>query len=152
MITREQLLSNETYWIETIQNRIFSDLKSFIEEENISQKEIAKRLGVSKGRVSQILNGNHLNFRLETVVRICLAVGKVPNFHFDNIENFINKDKKTFQLTTSDNPEYFIKTSSSDNTISFLTNELSRKTIPLNKEINSEFSNNLIESETRNVI
>lgn len=92
MITREQLLKNERFWTETIQNKIYNDLASFVKKENISQKEIAKKMGVSKGRISQILKGDNLNFRIDTLVKICLSIGKVPSFNLEDIDSFIEDD------------------------------------------------------------
>ena len=65
MITREDLLRSSEYWIERIQNKIFNDLTEYIEKNKVSNKQIAEILGLSKGRVSQILSGENLNFRLE---------------------------------------------------------------------------------------
>ncbi len=111
MISREQLIRNETFWTETIQNKIYNDLASYIKNENISQKEIAKRLGVSKGRVSQILNGKYLNFRIDTLVKICLSIGKVPKFNFEDLENFLIKDEKSHYFSTVYSQEYIELTS-----------------------------------------
>ena len=87
MITREKLLKNERFWTETIQNKIYNDLAMFVKKENISQKELAKRLGVSKGRISQILKGDNLNFRIDTLVKICLSIDKVPSFSLEDIDS-----------------------------------------------------------------
>lgn len=92
MITREQLLKNEVYWTETIQNRIFNDLANYIDDNDISQKEIAEKLGLSKGRISQILNGRGLNFRIDTLVKICLAIGKVPSFTLEDLTSYVERD------------------------------------------------------------
>lgn len=99
MITREQLLKNERFWTETIQNKIYNDLATFVEKENISQKELAKRLGVSKGRISQILNGDNLNFRIETLVKICMAIGKIPSFSMEDINSYIHDDVKANHIS-----------------------------------------------------
>ena len=64
MMTREDLLKSSDYWIEIIQNKIFSDLIEYIEDNNISNEQLREILGVSKGRVSQIKSGNNLNLGL----------------------------------------------------------------------------------------
>jgi predicted XRE-type DNA-binding protein len=92
MITREDLLKSSEYWIETIQNKIYSDLAEYIEDNKIQGKDIAESLGISKGRVSQILSGENLNFRLDTLVRLCLTINKVPDFHLIDVDNFIKED------------------------------------------------------------
>lgn len=93
MITREELLSSSEYWIEIIQNKIYNELAGFIEEKDISGKELAETLGLSKGRISQILSGENLNFRLDTLVRLSLAIGRIPDFRLLKIEEFIKRDE-----------------------------------------------------------
>ena len=93
MLKREELLKNEGYWTEKIQNNIYNDLITYFEESNISRKELAKKLGVSKGRVSQILNGKDLNFKISSLVKIGLAMDKVPNFNFQNINKYIEWER-----------------------------------------------------------
>ena len=93
MITREELLKSSEYWIETIQNKVFSDVSDYIEKNDVSNKSIAERLGLSKGRVSQILSGENLNFRLETLVKLCLAIERIPDFHLIDIKDFISREK-----------------------------------------------------------
>ena len=137
MITREHLLRNERFWTETIQNKIYNDLASYIKTEKISQKEIAKRLGVSKGRISQILNGSNLNFRIDTLVKICLAINKVPNFKFEDIKSFIESDTKSNYISCVYNQEH-IELSELNNKISFEKNKKEGKLIPLKKEFEKE--------------
>jgi predicted XRE-type DNA-binding protein len=92
MITREDLLRSSEYWIERIQNKIFNDLMEYIEKNKVSNKQIAEILGLSKGRVSQILSGENLNFRLDTLIKLCLAIDRIPDFHLLEIDEYINAD------------------------------------------------------------
>ncbi len=92
MITREELLNSNEFWTEVIQNRIYSELMEFIDQKGISNQELAACLGISKGRVSQILSGRNLNFRLDTLVKLFLCIGKVPDFKLENIEDRIHKE------------------------------------------------------------
>ena len=57
MITREDLLKSSEYWTEIIQNKIYNDLAEYIQNNDIPNKHFVESLGISKGRVSQILNG-----------------------------------------------------------------------------------------------
>jgi predicted XRE-type DNA-binding protein len=99
MITREELLKSSEYWIETIQNKIYNDLVQYIDENKIQGKDIAESLGLSKGRVSQILGGGNLNFRLETLVKLCLAINKIPEFKLSDMDSFILKDLQSYKST-----------------------------------------------------
>jgi predicted XRE-type DNA-binding protein len=94
MITREDLLKSSEYWIEIIQNKVYNVLAEYIESHDISNNQIAKSLGISKGRVSQILSGDNLNFRLDTLVKLCLTIDKIPDFHLMNIEEYLLNDSK----------------------------------------------------------
>jgi predicted XRE-type DNA-binding protein len=94
MITREELLKSSEYWTEIIQNKIFNELVEYIEGNNISNEQLREILGVSKGRISQILSGNNLNFRIDSLVRLCLVINKVPDFQLVDINDFIRKDEE----------------------------------------------------------
>jgi len=92
MISREELIKSSEYWIEIIQNKIYSELAEFIDKKGISGKDIAETLGLSKGRISQILSGENLNFRLDTLVRLSLAIGRIPDFSLVEIDEYIKHD------------------------------------------------------------
>lgn len=94
MITREDLLKSSEYWIEIIQNKVYNDLMEYIERNGASNKDLANILGISKGRVSQIFSGDNLNFRLDTLVKLCLAIEKIPSFQMEDIEKYIEADLK----------------------------------------------------------
>lgn len=92
MITREDLLKSSEYWTEIIQNKIYNDLAEYIQNNDIPNKHFVESLGISKGRVSQILNGGNLNFRIDTLVKLCLTIDKIPDFHLVDVNEFISKD------------------------------------------------------------
>jgi len=97
MISREELLKTPEYWFETIQNELFRQLKEYIEKEGISQSELAEKLGVTKGYVSQVLNGN-FNYTLKKLIELSLAIGKVPDLQFKDVDSFIAKKERTVEL------------------------------------------------------
>ena len=107
MITRSELLKSEEYWTEIIQLKLYNDIVEFVEESGLSNKEIARKIGVSKGRVSQILSGKNLNLRIDSLVKISLAINKVPNLYLEDIDRFINKDtnNKEGAVFTNDQDE-----------------------------------------------
>ena len=90
-MTREKLLKSPAYWFEYQQNELFRQVTEYMERENINQTELAARLNVSKGYVSQILNGN-FNHTLKKLIEICLAIGLVPQIKFTNVEEVVKKD------------------------------------------------------------
>ncbi len=97
MITREELLKTQEYWFETLQNDIYRIVAEYLENEKINQSQLAEKLGVSRGYISQIMNGN-FNFTLKKLIELSLAVGKAPVLEFKPIESHIaevsqNKNK-----------------------------------------------------------
>jgi transcriptional regulator with XRE-family HTH domain len=90
-MTREKLLKSPAYWFEYEQNELFRQVTEYMERENINQTELAAKLNVSKGYVSQILNGN-FNYTLKKLIELCLAIGLVPEIKFTKVEDVIKKD------------------------------------------------------------
>jgi len=69
--------------------RITADLLDQLEEriqsKSLSKAELAKKLGVSKGRISQILNNPKGNLSLKTIIRYARALGmKVTIVAYDD--------------------------------------------------------------------
>ena len=98
MIKREELLQTEEYWFETLQNEIYRMVAEYMEKEKINQTQFAEKLGVSKGYISQIMNGN-FNYTLKKLIELSLAVNKAPAFEFKGMDQFIQDDKqKRFEM------------------------------------------------------
>jgi transcriptional regulator with XRE-family HTH domain len=94
MVTREQLLQSVEYWLVHAQGEIYRQVIEYIETEKITQTELANRLGVSKGYVSQILKGE-FNYTLKKLIELSLAVGKVPVIKYKAIRDVIREDQST---------------------------------------------------------
>lgn len=101
MITREELLKTEEYWFETIQNEIYRQVESYLHENNLTKSQFANKLGVTKGYVSQILNGN-FNATLKKLIELSLAIDIAPVFDFQNLNEYIKEDfQKRYELQYS---------------------------------------------------
>lgn len=105
---REELLRNKGYWISKIQIDLFSQLSEYMTDHNLNRTQLAKKLGVSKGYISQILNGN-FNHRLSTLVELSLAMEKVPEIKFTDLSEKINEEK---QIPSKSSPNKIHKNSS----------------------------------------
>lgn len=92
MIKREELLKTEEYWFETFQNEIYRMVAEYMEKEKMTQSQFAEKLGVSKGYISQIMNGN-FNYTLKKLIELSLAVNKAPAIDFKDLKQFIQDDK-----------------------------------------------------------
>ena len=93
MLSFKELLETEEYWIEQIQNQIFREVKSYMEIHNLNQSQLAEKLNVSKGYVSQILNGN-ANFSIKKLVELALNLDLAPQLSFSNLETYIHQQEK----------------------------------------------------------
>ncbi|MDE5904729.1 helix-turn-helix transcriptional regulator [Duncaniella sp.] len=68
---------SSAYWTQLVQLMIFDNIKRYLDENHLTRTEFATRLGVSKGYVSQILNGD-FDHKLSKLVELALACDMVP--------------------------------------------------------------------------
>ena len=92
MITREELIKSPEYWFEEAQNELFRQVTTYIEKEKINQTQLAQRLNVSKGYISQILNGN-FNYTLKKLIEISLTIGVIPKIQYKPIAQELIEDR-----------------------------------------------------------
>lgn len=92
MFDRKDLLQSKEYWLTRIQTKLFALLENYMEERGLNQTQLAKELGVTKGYVSQVLNGN-FDHRMSKFVELSLAINKVPQIHFEEIDQVLDDDE-----------------------------------------------------------
>ena len=107
MLSKKELIKTPEYWIEKLQNEIFRQVHAYMEKEGMNQSQLAIRLGVSKGYVSQILNGN-FNFTIKKLIELSLSIDVLPEIRF-----------KPF---SEDNHRYLYDTISKSKSRSMVTN------------------------------
>ncbi|MTK52995.1 helix-turn-helix transcriptional regulator [Paludibacter sp.] len=90
-MTREELICSPGYIITKIQMDLFDQVSQYLKENGNSQTKLAEKLGVSKGYISQILNGNY-DHRISKLVELSLAVGIIPTLSFQSKEQYIIQD------------------------------------------------------------
>ena len=88
--TQDELLRDETYWTTQIQLELFRQIGDYLKENKLSRTEFAQQLGVSKGYVSQILNGNY-DHKLSKFVALCLAINRAPRVMLQNLDVVIDR-------------------------------------------------------------
>ncbi len=108
MITREEIIKEPGYWLEQIQGEVYRLLKGYMDEHQLTQKEVAAQFGFSPSYLSQILNGN-FNFTISKLIELALAIGHVPQVSFKKVEEFLEEENKpeqtTYHFTYEINPE-----------------------------------------------
>ena len=88
MINREEIVKQPDYWMEKIQNEIYYTLRQYQELNNLNQSQLAKKLGFSKGYISQVLRGN-FNHSVKKLIELGLALDKVLNVQFIELEDYL---------------------------------------------------------------
>ena len=81
MITNKELIETPEYWITRIQLDLYTQLQNYMKENGLNRTQLAEKLGVTKGYVTQILNGD-FDHRLSKMVELSLAVGLIPKMEF----------------------------------------------------------------------
>ncbi len=95
MKKRKDIIKSPEYWFEKTQNEFFRQFYTFMQHNNISQTEIAKKLNVTKGYISQILNGN-FNPTLKKLIELSIAINKIPDINFKTFDEVLtSNDQKT---------------------------------------------------------
>lgn len=99
MLKKEELQKTPEYWLETIQNELYQLVVDYMERQGINQTELAEKLGVSKGYISQILKGQ-FNYTLKKLIELSLAMDRVPNLQFQQYEDFTSVENKKNSVTS----------------------------------------------------
>ncbi|WP_367913091.1 helix-turn-helix domain-containing protein [Leadbetterella sp. DM7] len=84
----ERILREPGYWIEGVNGMMYNSILDYMEKKHQNRTQLAAHLGISKGRVSQILNDGQINFSIEKLIEIALKIGKYPVFELKDAEEF----------------------------------------------------------------
>ncbi|NLE62945.1 MAG: helix-turn-helix transcriptional regulator [Bacteroidales bacterium] len=91
-MNREELLKSPEYWISKIQIELFNELEQYMKKNNLNRTKLAEKLGVTKGYITQVLNGD-FDHRLSKLVELSLAIGLVPNVKFEKVDDLIIQEQ-----------------------------------------------------------
>jgi transcriptional regulator with XRE-family HTH domain len=91
MITRKELISSKEYWLVKFQSALYEQVEKYLVENKISKTDFSKKLGVSKGYVSQILNGD-FDHKISKFIELSLAIEKIPFLKFENLDKCVFLD------------------------------------------------------------
>ncbi|MES2111364.1 MAG: helix-turn-helix transcriptional regulator [Bacteroidota bacterium] len=121
-MSRAKILSSPAYWFEKSQNELFRQFHYYMERENINQTQLAERLGITRGRVSQILRGES-NFTMKTLIELGLFIGVIPKISYRPLDEEIKSDLESYDAKQ--------------------INKLGKKTVLITKKTSSVDSKNL---------
>lgn len=81
-------MKSPEYWTTGIQLELYNCAERFMEERGMNRTQLASHLGVSKGYVSQLLNGDY-DHKLSKLVELALAFGYVPSVTFTPVDRYV---------------------------------------------------------------
>lgn len=102
---RKDILKSPEYWTAKTQIELYNCANKFMESAGLNRTELSEYLGVSKGYVSQILNGDY-DHRMSKFFELALSFGYVPKVEFIPLAEYIESDRQTvsFKLNIADVP------------------------------------------------
>lgn len=95
---REELLKTPEYWTTKAQFDLYAHAEDFMRQQKMNRKMLAEFLGVSKGYVSQLLNGEY-DHKLSNYIRLAIAFGYAPVVTFIPLDQIMTIDKRDYQPT-----------------------------------------------------
>ena len=92
MITRKELLKSKEYWLAKFQAILYKEVEDYLAENNMSKTDFADKLGVTKGYISQILNGD-FDHKISKFIELSLVIDKAPILHLEDIDKCVVLDE-----------------------------------------------------------
>lgn len=92
-MTREELLRSNEWWLAEIQNDLYKVIYDHMNKHHLKKKDIAEKLNVSKGYISQVLNG-HFDHKISKLIDLAMAFGKVPQISYIDLDEYIREHDK----------------------------------------------------------
>lgn len=103
-MTREELIKNPAYWTAGLQMELYRQIMAFMESRHMNKTQLAEYFNCSKGYVTQLLNGN-FDHKLSKFVELSLAINKIPEFTFSDVDEYILSDKNEYSVQSSSSDE-----------------------------------------------
>ncbi len=88
---REELIKSKEYWLAKLQIDLFNEVEAYMKANKLNRTQFAEKLGVSKGYISQILNGD-ADHRMSKFIELTLSIGLCPNVSFEKIEDLLHRE------------------------------------------------------------
>jgi transcriptional regulator with XRE-family HTH domain len=85
---REELIKSKEYWVANIQIAMFEMIGNYLKENKLTKTQLAEELGVTKGYVTQVLNGD-FDHKISKLVELSLACNIAPVFNFVNLDDYV---------------------------------------------------------------
>lgn len=91
---RKNLIKSKAYILTKFQIQLFNQITEYLKKKKLNRTQFAEELGVSKGYVSQILNGEY-DHKISKLVELYLSIGLVPKITTMPIDEYLEANKTT---------------------------------------------------------
>lgn len=92
---RKEILKSSGYWTTHIQTLLYQCADKFMSENHMNRMQLANHLNVSKGYISQLLNGDY-DHRLSKMVELALSFGYVPKIDFVEFDEYLSTQEAVY--------------------------------------------------------
>lgn len=103
-MTRKELFKSPSYWTAGLQMELYRQIVAFMESRHMNKTQLAEYLGCTKGYVTQLLNGD-FDHKLSKFVELSLAINKIPEISFSDVDEYILSDEKEYILQANSTDE-----------------------------------------------
>lgn len=114
---RKNLLQSREYWLVQIQNDLYGAIENYMKKKKLNRTKLAEKLGVTKGYITQVLNGD-FDHKISKLVDLSLSCNKAPVISFVDLDKYIIDDAEnriTYYNNLNDKPvQYFLSVNSND--------------------------------------
>lgn len=95
-MTRDELLKMPEYWTAQVQMSLYRAAEQFMEQNHMNRTQLAAYLGVSKGYVSQLLNGDY-NYSVSKLVELAIKLNCVPKLQLEPLNKSTKKTRPSVE-------------------------------------------------------
>lgn len=95
---RKSILDQPSYWTEKLNMDLYDALITYQESHKLKKGDLAKYLGISASRLSQILNDGESNFTTSTLFSILIKLDQYPKFEFVQKAKFLQNEREAKDL------------------------------------------------------
>jgi transcriptional regulator with XRE-family HTH domain len=100
---RSELIRSREYWITDIQLKLFNLIENYRSKKGLTKTQIAEKLGVTKGYVTQVLNGD-FDHKMSKLVDLAIAFDKVPLLQFVDAPEYLRNETAYMADPTGEKP------------------------------------------------
>ena len=97
---RRTLIQSKAYILTKFQIGLFNQINEYLVKNKINRTQFAEKLGVSKGYISQIMNGE-FDHKISKLIELYLSIGQVPSITTTPIDEYLianNVDKPAAKI------------------------------------------------------